>query len=99
MTSFFEKLEEKHGSGGLSKLDVSLMSHPKTTSRMMRIADYPEMAANDPAPLVRIGDAYRERYYYYFAEDKYRMALQTTPDDVGALNGLALCAMVRLNSG
>lgn len=93
MASFFQKLESKHRSGDLSKLEVSLMSHPKTTSRMMRIAGYPEMSLNDPAPLVRIGDSYRERFLYRQAEEKYRAALNAAPDHTPALTGLGLCAL------
>jgi predicted Zn-dependent protease len=61
MVSFFQKLESEDHTGNLSKLDVSLMSHPKTTNRIAKIEAVPELSPTNTAALVRIGDSYRER--------------------------------------
>lgn len=90
MVSFFQKLESKNRTGDLNKLEVSLMSHPKTTSRMARIQSFPELAPGSPDVLVRIGDSYRERYYYNAAAAVYALALAAAPDNTAALSGLGL---------
>lgn len=93
MVSFFNKLEAQNRTGNLSKLDVSLMSHPKTTSRIMKIQSYPELDKKNAAELTRIGDSYLERYNYSSAIEKYNAALEIDPKSAGAANGAALASL------
>lgn len=88
MESFFAKMERKHRTGDLGRLQVALSSHPKTPSRLREINNSAPMRET-PENLVRIGGSYMERYYYHEAADRYRRALELEPGSVSARLGLA----------
>lgn len=93
MISFFNKLERKDRTGELTKLDVSLMSHPKTTNRIAKIAAMPELDKTNIPQLIAIADSYRERYLYNQAIAAYEEAVKTEPNNTSAQYGIGLAQL------
>jgi predicted Zn-dependent protease len=88
LASMFRKLEKENPSGNLSKLEVALSSHPKTTGRINSLSANPALAETLDERLYR-AMGYASRHYYREAADEFRTALSLAPSDARALNGLA----------
>ncbi len=87
MVSFFEKLRKESPDDGLSRLDVAISSHPKTTGRIAKVEALPE-TAETAQNKVYLGAAYASRYDYRGAREAYGEALRLEPDNSEARDGL-----------
>ncbi|HPI76015.1 MAG TPA: M48 family metalloprotease, partial [bacterium] len=88
LATMFQKLEKENPSGNLSKLEVALSSHPKTTGRINSLSANPALAETPEERIYR-AMGYAARHYYREASGEFRAALSLAPSDARALNGLA----------
>lgn len=88
MLTLFHKLEREHPTGDLNKLDVSLMSHPKTPNRMAAFSRTEQMA-DTSENLMSIAGSYEDRYFYHEAAEHYREAIEADPGNEHAAVGAA----------
>ncbi len=98
MVSFFEKLRKESPDGGLSRLDVALSSHPKTSSRIAQVGTLPE-TADTARNSIYLGAAYAARFDYRSAEAAYETALRIEPDNAEALDGLRFARLAIAGDG
>ncbi|MEW5945232.1 MAG: M48 family metalloprotease [bacterium] len=88
MKSFFAKMERKHRTGDLGRLQIALSSHPKTPARVREIEKTAQMQPTSDN-LLRTAASYMSRRYYHDAADGFRAAAEADPGSIAARLGLA----------